>query len=348
MLKPRQTTILKAIVEEFTRTVEPVGSKRLMEIVDLDVSSATLRNEMANLESMGLLEKTHTSSGRIPSSQGYRYYVENLMDTGLDPAIEENLLKIFEENHYSAEEVVKRSCDILSQMTNLTSIVLGPETSSQQLQHIQLIPINKKSAVCIFITNYGHTENKTFYFDEEISIKDLETCCEILNEKLVGTPIENVVEEMQKIKPELKAHVARYEALFHAFTGAFIKFTTDNFYTSGASNMLYQPEFEDINQLKKLMSALENTSIWQSIGCNDKPLSIEIGNEHDKLPLDNVSVVSSKINLGDDKEGKLMVIGPTRMPYNKVVSLVECMSKVIENTCVKQRIGNRGESDGGK
>ncbi len=332
MLSSRQTVILKTIVDEFTRTAEPVGSKRLMDLLDFEVSSATLRNEMARLEELGLLEKTHTSSGRIPSSKGYQYYVENLMDTQSDSQLEDNLMELFHERHYSMEEIVEKSCDILSQMTNLTSIVLGPETKSQTLQHIQLFPINEKSAVCVFITNQGHTENKTFHFEENISLKDIQTCCDILNEKLTGTPIEAVVDRMQLIEPELAAHVARHETLFHAFVSAFVKFASENVYTSGTSNMLYQPEFADIEKLKKLMRALEDTSIWRQIGEaeNDNDISIRIGSETNLLPMDDVSVVSSKIRIGGHDEGQLMVVGPTRMPYNKVVALMEYMSKVIE------------------
>ena len=129
MLTNRQNIILKVIVDEFTKTAEPVGSKRLMSLLDFNVSSATLRNEMAKLEEYGLLEKTHTSSGRIPSSKGYRYYVEYLMEKQLDPTLENQLQVMFHERSYTSEEIIKRSCDILSQMTNLTTVVLGPETS---------------------------------------------------------------------------------------------------------------------------------------------------------------------------------------------------------------------------
>ena len=140
MLTKRQTAIFKTIVDEFTRTAEPVGSKKLMDMLDFNCSSATIRNEMAHLEEIGLLEKTHTSSGRIPSSKGYRYYVENLMEKELDEGVKHSLQTVFQQRHYSMEEIVKKSCEILSQMTSLTSVVLGPESRYQTLQHIQLFP----------------------------------------------------------------------------------------------------------------------------------------------------------------------------------------------------------------
>lgn len=197
MLTNRQISIFKAIVDEFTRTAEPVGSKRLMDLLEFTCSSATIRNEMAALEDVGLLEKTHTSSGRIPSSKGYRFYVEHLMEKQLDEGVKNSLQEVFKERHYSMDEIVKKSCDILSQMTSLTSVVLGPESKYQTLQHIQLFPLTERSAVAVFITDHGHTENKTFHFNTEVSIDDIKTCCNLLNDKLSGTPINEVVERMQ-------------------------------------------------------------------------------------------------------------------------------------------------------
>lgn len=330
MLTTRQTLIFKAIVDEFTKTAEPVGSKHLLSLLEIKVSSATLRNEMALLEDFGLLEKTHTSSGRVPSSKGYRYYVENLMDRELDQQVEHALREVFKGRHYTIDEVVKKSCDILSQMTNLTSVVLGPETSAQALEHIQIFPISETSAVCVFITNHGHTENKTFHFDEHISLKDIQTCCNIMNEQLSGTPINEVAKKMETLRPLLSSKISRHEILFQAFVAAFMKFASDNVYTSGTSNMLYQPEFADIEKLKQLMSFLEDTSIWRQLGNSEGDISIRIGNDNSVIPMDDVSVISSKIRLKDNEEGQLMVVGPTRMPYNKIVALMEYMAKVIE------------------
>ncbi len=330
MITQRQSIILKTIVDEFTKSAEPVGSKFLMNILTFQVSSATLRNEMAALEELGLLEKTHTSSGRIPSSRGYRYYVENLMEKQLDDELENKLQTIFHQRRYTMDEVVQKSCDILSQMTNLTSVVLGPETSSQTLEHIQIFPINERSAVCVFITNHGHTENKTFHFDESMSLKDIQTCCHVLNEKLCGTPITDVVKKMQELKPILQSQIARHEVLFQAFVSAFVKFASDNVYTAGANNMLYQPEFADIQKLQQLMKMLENTQMWRQLGHCDEDLVIRIGESNEIVPMDNVSIITSKFKINQHEEGQLMVVGPTRMPYNKVVALMEYMSKVIE------------------
>lgn len=331
MLTERQIKIFKAIVDVFTKTAEPVGSKALMDVLDFSCSSATIRNEMAALEEIGLLEKTHTSSGRIPSSKGYRFYVEHLMEKQLDDSIKNSLQKVFSERHYSIEEIVKKSCDILSQMTSLTSVVLGPESRSQLLQHIQLIPLTQRSAVAIFVTDHGHTENKTFHFNTDVSIEDIKTCTDLLNDKLSGTPICDVVDRMREIEPLLASHVARHEVLFEAFVNAFMRFATENVYCSGQSNMLYQPEFADIEKLKELMKMLEDSSLFRQIANHEGNMAIEIGGEHELVQVDNVAVISSKFRIGDNEQGELMVVGPTRMQYNRVVALMEYMSKVIED-----------------
>lgn len=330
-LTERQTKVFKTIVEEFTRTAEPVGSHTLMNLLDFHVSSATLRNEMAALEEMGLLEKTHTSSGRVPSTKGYRYYVDHLMVKHIEPKMMNALQTIFDARNSSMEEVVRQSCDILSQMTNLTSVALGPDARYQALQHITLIPLNEKSAVAIFVTNHGHTENKTFQFSESVSMNDLTTCCNLLNENLVGVALNEVVDRMVEIQPLLAAKVQRHEMLFEAFVNAFVKFASDQVYFSGQSNMLYQPEFADIEKLKKMMSMLEDSSLWRQIAEENTGTVVRIGKDNVKLlDTDDVSVVASKFKIHGDEEGQLMIVGPTRMPYNEVVALMEYVSRRIE------------------
>ena len=336
MLTQRQIDIFKAIVDEFTRTAEPVGSKTLMNLLDFHCSSATIRNEMAVLEDVGLLEKTHTSSGRIPSRKGYRFYVEHLMEKELDNEVKYSLQQVFSERHYSMDEIVKKSCDILSQMTHLTSVVLGPESKYQTLQHIQLVPLSSRSAVAIFITDHGHTENKTFHFDTDVSVKDIKTCCDLLNDKLSGTPIKDVVDKMQEIEPLLAAQVARHEVLFEAFVSAFMKFANDKVYCSGQNNMLYQPEYADINKLREVMKVLEDSSLFRQLANHEGNVAIEISGDNDLIQVDDMAVVSSKFHISDGEEGQLMIVGPTRMQYSKVVALMEYMSQVIEDLYKKE------------
>ena len=330
-LTNRQNVIFKTIVEEFTRTAEPIGSKTLMNLLDFPVSSATIRNEMAALEKVGLLEKTHTSSGRIPSSKGYRYYVENLLETNLDVHMQQTLKTYFTQRHYSIDDVVSKSCDILSEMTNLTSIALGPDCEDQCLQHVQLVPVNEKSAVAIIVTNKGHTENKFFQFKEEVSTDDLKKCTDLLNDKLVGTPICQVVDRMNDIHPIMAATLVRHEVLFEAFVTAFMKFAQDRIKVSGRGNMLFQPEFSDLNRLKELMNVLENGHMIKEWTNKESNVSVRIGNRKELTQIGDCSIISAKFHYSDSEEGQLMVVGPNRMQYSKVVGLMDYMTNVIED-----------------
>lgn len=329
MLTARQESLLKAIVEEFIKTAEPVGSKTLVERYGLNYSSATIRNEMNYLEQQGLLEKTHTSSGRIPSTEGYRYYVEHMLSHSLEEEEKHQIQSYY--RNMALDDVIQTSCEVLSNMTNLTSLVLGPDANKQTLAHIKLFPLDDTSAVAVFITDQGHTENKTFHFEDKVSVEDIQNCTTILNDRLSGTPINEIVEKMNEIKPILAHAVKRHEALFNAFMQAFIKFASDNVYYSGASNMLYQPEFADLEKMKELMKMLEDSSTWRQLENSGNAVKITAAEGDGELVwLNDMAVVSRHFDLGNE-EGRLMVVGPSRMNYNRIVSILDFTTSYIEN-----------------
>jgi heat-inducible transcriptional repressor len=330
VLTSRKIEILKAIVDSFISNAEPVGSKTLVEKFNLPYSSATIRNEMLELETLGFLEKTHTSSGRVPSTLGYRYYVEHLMVEKLDNNLQFALQEVFSDRQMKVEDIIKKSCDILAQMTNLTSMVLGPEANVQTLEHINLFPVDQNKAVAVFITNAGHTENRVFQFEEKISVEELASCCAILNERLSGTPLDHIIEKLHLIKPILAQSIKQYEAIFEAFFNAFIKFANTNFYLSGSNNIFNQPEFTDINKLKQLMHMFENSKVWKDIGSNQNALRLNVSDHSSLVWMDDMAVITSTFKIDHQESGQLMVVGPSRMEYDRVVALMEFMSKAIE------------------
>lgn len=332
MLTSRQITIFKAIVDAFVETAEPVGSKYLLERYQLPYSSATIRNEMAALEDYGYLEKTHTSSGRIPSVDGYKYYVETLTDFKIEDTIKNQMQTIFSERGRTLNEVVKESCEMLSQLTHLTSIALGPDARNESLQNITIVPISNERVSVIIVTDMGHVENKTFILDGTYSYEDLISCVGVMNEMLIGTPINQVIIRLEKdVKPIISSRIQEHEVLFRAFLEAFVKFASKDVYFSGKENMLYQPEFNDVNKLRRLVSAFENSQMWQSIGLNEEEgVTVKIGQPLPLTELEDVSVISGSFKTGSHSSGTISVIGPTRMPYEQVVSLVDYVSKNIE------------------
>jgi len=330
MLTPRRIEIFKAIVDEYIKTAEPVGSKALQQQYHLPYSSATIRNDMQELEEMGYLEKTHTSSGRVPSTAGYKFYCENLLDDArIDEKMEVAIRNAFEASTLNVEEAVHNSCEILSEMTNMTTGAVGPDASAQRLEHIKLFPLDDRNAVCVFITNSGHTETKNFHFDESVSVKDIENCTDILNQKLKDVPIDELVEKMDEIKPELSKVVERHELLFAAFIKAFVKFASENVYFSGKDKMLYQPEFEDINKLKQLMNMLDDTTAWKNMTGNANAVAVTTKGA-ELTWVNDLAIVRQKFHVNEEETGEFMVVGPSRMNYDKVVANVEYAAKMIE------------------
>lgn len=333
MLTARQLLVFRCIVEEFIETAEPVGSKTLLTKYNLPYSSATIRNDMSYLEEYGYLEKTHTSSGRIPSVEGYRFYVESLEQNDVDETIKYQVSSIFQDRGRSMNEIIQESCQILSDLTNLTSVVLGPNAMEDCLQRITLVPIQNNRVTAIIITDHGHVENKVFDLAQTISFEDLQACVQVMNDMLVGTPLGLVASKLDlEVKPILGAKIVEHEVLFKAFLEAFVKFASGDVYFSGKENMLYQPEYNDVNTLRSIVRAFENSQVWKTL----TPLSIEegvsvkIGTDSPIEALSDVSVISASFNTKTQGKGSIAVIGPTRMPYEKVVTLVEYISKSIE------------------
>lgn len=336
----RKEKILKLIIEQFIQTATPVGSQTLINEYNLPYSSATIRNEMSELEQEGYIEKPHTSAGRVPSSKGYRFYIEHLRDTEIDEEVKSKMQELFSAKDIAINEIIKHGCEIIAQMTNLTSIVLGPDSSKETLSKIQYIPLNNNSAVAVFVTSKGHVESKTFNVPNGVSVDEIGTCVDIMNDRLVGTPINDIIDKMDSLKPILAERITQHEIIFRAFLEAFIKFTNERVAVFGRNNILKQPEFtSDINKLRKLVNLIENDEIWKKIVGEGDHLSIKIGKENQLMELDDVTLVSKPIRLSNNEYGTIALIGPTRMNYNKVISALEYLSEKID-TMLKEREGN--------
>lgn len=335
MLTKRQSLIFKNIVDEFVSTAEPVASRVLIEKYDINVSSATIRNEMAELERLGLIEKTHTSSGRIPSIEGYRYYVEFLMEK-VDTTNYEVAIRSFVESSYSTvEEAIRNASDVISQMTNLTSIVLGPDANEQRLHHIELFPVDERSAVGVFITDSGHTENRVFRFLDDVSLSDIKATTDILNDRLTGTKIKDVTAKLESIEPILAEVVSRHEIIYNAFVGAFAQFANDNMYFSGKSNMFNQPDFVDIDRIRQLMLMMTDYELWNKIGDGDVDVSLQTSDRSQLAWIDDLAVVSTSLRISSSESAKLMLVGPSRMDYEKIISLIEILSDSLESIYIE-------------
>lgn len=330
MIGKRQNEILKIIVEEYIKTAKPVGSKSICDA--LNCSSATVRNEMSFLEDVGYLLKTHTSSGRVPSELGYRYYVDNLMKpkelTGEEVL---TLQTILTNQSLKLTDVITKSMEIISEMTNYTSLVLGSASNSNKLKKIETVPITDNTVIAIIVTDMGHIENKTMPINENISVEEIRKMVDLINNLLVDTPIDEINKRLEfEIKPIIGKYIKQQEAIYNMFYNAFNEMAnkSSNYHFSGKTNILEQPEFDSTDKMRALVSKLEDKDVISSIEETSNGINVYIGDES-KIDSD-VTVIKTKYNINNE-EGTIAVIGPKRMEYDKVIGILEYIKKELEN-----------------
>lgn len=324
MLSDRQKAVLKLIVEEFVRTAEPVGSRALSKL--LEFSPATIRNEMADLEEDGFLEKTHSSSGRVPSEKGYHYYVETLMkedETTIDLSIIDDL---FQGVPKSRETMIEESMRLLSELTNYTTLALGPQARFATVKKIELVPLYETTGLLLVITNQGHLENKQVQMPEGTHIEEAQQVVSILNDLLKDVPISQVSEKLHyEIETQnIESLMAYNESILEAFLEAFTQFTESKFYLSGQSNMLDQPEFSDLDRVRELMRFFEKNEVLKLVEHTDSNgLTVRIGQENQVQAMQDCSVIMVPYDVTASEKGTIAVVGPTRMEYRKVIPLLK-------------------------
>lgn len=333
MLTDRQNEMLKIIVDEYIKTAKPVSSNHICR--KLKCSSATIRNEMVILEDKKLLEKNHFASGRIPSEKGYRYYVEKLMTpknmTGEDML---KLQTIFKNNSLDLTDTIKKSIEIISEITNYTTIVLGNSSKENKLKRVEVVPLEDNKILTIVITDKGFVNHKNLDLPETISTEEIRKTVELINKLLVGTPIEEVSEKLEyEIKPIISKYVKQHEVLYNAFYDAFSEFTNkaDDVYFTGKNNILKQPEFNSLEKVKEILNKFEDVDTIREMredSEDGKGINIYIGKESDIS--DEVSVVKTKYNFNGE-EGTIAIIGPKRMEYAKVISLLNYIKENIDD-----------------
>ncbi len=330
MLTDRQLLILHAIVDDYIRSAEPVGSRSISKRDDITFSPATIRNDMADLEELGFLEKPHSSAGRIPSQRGYRYYVDNLLLPHHLTADEElDIRSIFSERIREVEEVIQHSARVLSNMTSYISLVLGPEMFESTLKNIQIIPLGKGSAILILVTDTGHVENQTIVVPESIDASDLERTVNILNERLMGVPLYKLRDKLQfEIKDVLREHVGNYEQVVKMIDPSLHIEKEEKVFYSGKTNILSQPEFRDVEKVRMLLNMLEeDKTMNQILRTPVTGIQVKIGQENKLEAFDNCSLITASYSIAGKHMGTIGILGPTRMEYRRVIGVVDTLSK---------------------
>lgn len=335
MLSNRQLLILQVIIDEFIQTAQPIGSRAISKKNQVTFSPATIRNEMADLEDMGFLEKTHSSSGRVPSEKGYRFYVDHLlMPIDLSQRDEETISGVFNQGMVEFEQIVQNSVNVLSELTNYTSIILGPEVYATTLKQIQIIHLSKTTAVAILVTNTGHVEHRSFTMPKEINPLDLEKLVNILNDRLVGVPIIQLPQRLQvELTSILDHYIKDVATAFNYLKGALLDQQPSNLYVGGITNMLLQPEFSDVAKIHSLYSVIEQEEIMANIlRSQNQGIHISIGQENKITEMQDCSLITATYTLKGQQLGTIALLGPKRMEYSRVISLLDRLSKDMTDT----------------
>lgn len=333
MLTEREMLVLQAILEDFTKTAQPVASKTISEKEHIGYSAATIRNIMVELEELGFLEKTHTSSGRIPSEKGYRYYVDHVVLPAKYNQVS-ILNDILQEGIVEFEKVIQISAEVLSDLTNCTAIILGPEIFDTKLRQIQIVKLSPNTAIAILITDTGHVEHRSFSIPPGVNMSDLEKLVNILNDRLVDVPIHRIQTKLSdEISMLIKKYIHNVDEVITLLKSILFDEVPTNIYISGKTNILTQPEFHDVNKIHSFYSLIENPeTILQLLQHEKKGINVSIGNENEHEMMADLSVITSPYKVSQEQFGTIALIGPMRMEYKRSIDILHSLSKEISTT----------------
>lgn len=326
MLTERQILILKSIIFLYTNYGTPIGSKTLMTEAGLKYSSATIRNEMVRLEELGFIEKTHSSSGRIPSIKGYRFYVDHLvcpMEVQKKDLV--TIQKSFSNEFHQLDEIVSQSAELLSQLTSYTAISLGPELKDSRLTGFRLVPLTENKVMVILVTDKGHVENQMFSLPKTIQPHDLEKMVNIFNERLVG---HTLIEVFKKLETEIPNLINKYAKSAVGITSALdafiLKAGQDQIHVGGRMNMLDYSNGMDVEKFKLIYSLMEDQhDLAHLLSPHHSGIEVKIGQELDDERFEGFSLITAGYNVIGYGTGLIALLGPTSMPYSKMISLVD-------------------------
>uniref|UniRef100_A0A831UD86 Heat-inducible transcription repressor HrcA n=1 Tax=Geobacter metallireducens TaxID=28232 RepID=A0A831UD86_GEOME len=332
-LSERNKKILEAIIEDYIVTAEPVGSRAVTRRHGLNLSPATVRNAMADLEEMGFLTSPHTSAGRVPTDQAYRFYVDSLLAVGrIDKAERERIRKRYSGAGRDMGAVLHETSRLLSSVSHYMGIVLAPRFSSTTLRHMEFVKLGGRRILAILVADNGAVQNRLIESEEEFTDSDLARMSNYLNELLQGLPVAQV---RSRILEEMRSEKILYDRLFSRalrLSEQTIVESGAQIFMEGQTNILDQPEFADVGRMKEVFRAFEEKS--QLVDLLDRCMSAQgvqifIGSETHLSQMEGLSVITSTYVSGKNTLGVLGVIGPTRMGYGKVIPIVDYTAKLV-------------------
>jgi heat-inducible transcriptional repressor len=339
----RKKQILHALIRDYVDVGEPVGSRTIAKKYDLGVSPATIRNEMSDLEEMGYIRQPHASAGRIPSDKGYRYYVDHLMEPQeklLSDAEQQMVSDFFSNCAAEMEQLFQQSCKLLSSMTNYTAMLIKPKLADGVLERFKLVRLGGSQLLAIMITDDGKIHNKILNVGAEFSDSQLAEFEALLQERVLGLSLSQVTD---KIVSEMAKQILQQQTMLRqAFTmlqDMLFDYknadASNNLMIQGTLNLLKQPEFHDVDTVRELFSVLETDEVVKDLllvaSQQRHGTVVYIGDELNSQGMSACSMVSTPYYVNGERVGSIGVLGPTRMPYPKVIALVEQIGQEVSN-----------------
>ena len=343
-LTERKLKILQAIISDYVRTAEPVGSRTISKKYDLGISPATIRNEMADLEEMGYLTHPHTSAGRVPSDMAYRLYVNALMEKKELSREEKSIIsQRLQSNMHEFEKTIEHAASLLSEITNLTSFALTPTKEEDALRFINLLPVDEKTIVLMIVSESGKISNTALTVNAPYSEENLQLLAKAMTYNYKGKTISEAL--TNNIIESFESDIAAMSGLAHDIMPNFMRTLEDmlnvNLYMEGLSNIFDIPEYNDLQKAKSFIEMLSQKDIFtRKLLERDDGIIVTIGAENADDIMNDCALITASYHVDGKLVGKIGVIGPTRMKYGEVTSVIEYMTDNLSDTFKLESGGN--------
>lgn len=335
-LNERKLQILQAIIADFISTGEPVGSRTLSKNPDIEVSAATIRNEMADLEEMGYLTHPHTSAGRVPSDKAYRLYVDELMDTSdLPDDRKEAIREKLSETRTELDTTIEHAAELLSEMTNLTSFAITPQVNENKLKYIQFLPVDERTVVLMLVSEKGKVLNKAIRLSVPYTEENLDLMSKVMTHNYMGKTISSIMatDIIKDFTADMSSLANLAKDVAPSFMKTLQKMLDVDLYMNGYTNVFDLPEYrEDPVRSRNFLQLLEDKNHLKDVIVNrEEGLVITIGDENSE-DMQDVALITADYKVNGKLVGKLGVIGPKRMKYNEISSVIKYISENISET----------------
>ena len=344
LLDERKKRILEAVIEEYTATAEPVGSTKIANDYKLGFSPATIRNEMANLEALGYLEQPHVSAGRIPSSQGYRFYVDSIMqEKKLTPSEKQVIDQMLKEDVTKFETLIKEASNIIARLTNYASIAIGPAMDSCQVEEIKLVKIGQDRLMIVILADNGIIKESIIKYTGQIPEENIEIFNNYLNYKLKGMNFNDIYENINEYEENELHNISNNIVPLVVELNNLLVNNNADIYMDGAKNLLNLPELKKEETLKNFLNIIETQDALKEMLKNgyDGNINVYIGQENAFDDLKDFTIITYKQKINDKELGTIGLIGPKRMDYKKVIPVIKYVGDVIQ-----EKIKQGGNFDG--